>query len=50
MSYPAHRNTLMQLSCEMHSSELFTLGKDNVIKVWSLTSQKSKQPLASRIP
>jgi hypothetical protein len=49
MSYNAHRNTLMQMNVEMHSQELYTLGKDNMLKVWSLNAAKTKS-LASRTP
>ena len=33
----------------MHSSDLYSLGRDNILKVWTLNSTKTKN-LASRIP
>lgn len=49
MTFSAHKNTLMQMNIEMHSQDLFTLGRDNAVKVWTVNTQKTKN-LASRLP
>ena len=49
MTFEAHRNTLLQLNIEMHISDLYSLAKDNILKVWTVSSNKTKN-LASRIP
>lgn len=49
MSFQAHKNTLVQMSVEMHSQDLMTLGRDNTLKLWSVSLQKQKN-LTSRLP
>ena len=49
MSFQAHKNTLVQMSVEMHSQDLMTLGRDNTLKMWSVSLQKQKN-LTSRLP
>ena len=38
MTYQAHRNTLLQLNIEMHSQDLYSLGRDNTMKIWNIAT------------
>jgi WD40 repeat protein len=49
MSFEAHKNTVLQVSVEMHNPDIVTCARDNTVKVWSLSQTKNKD-LASRIP
>ena len=49
MTFQAHKNTVLQVSVEMHNPDIVTCSRDNTVKIWSLTQAKNKD-LASRVP